>query len=565
MKKYYIVFLLIAVSLVSCDGFLDTKDYTNKNDQNFPLTEKDANMSLASCYHVMASLQEFSSYYVGDMLSDDRFGGGGPNDFNQQAWDQMKKSTENMQEQTWIRLYQGVFRANKLLETMGQIVFETETAKNTVMGETYFMRAYFYFELTKMFGDVPLLTTSESINIPRTEASEVFAQIASDLKKAIELLPSTSYASQLKSNLGHATKWAAEGMLARAFLFYTGYYGQTSLPIAGGGELSDADIVTYLEDCINNSGHRLVEDYRNMWPYTNALTGEDYAYNKDKNLSWVGDDNNIETVFAIKFGTKGDWSNKDYANMVALCWSLRGQSSYANVFPFGQGWGQGPVNPRFIEDWIKYEPNDTIRRKGSVLDIRDPEEGVRLYEEGGWEQMQDGGYWQKKYIAINAWTDKETRSFKGYSTLMFGGLDDYSFINTQDQVLLRYADILLMHSELTKTTKGINMVRERAKLLPVAGYTQEILRNERRFELAFEGYRYFDLLRWYGKNAGVEIDKNQNGVKVLNNRVETTINYNLTKRIQETGGFLQVPQSEIDLSDGVLTQTPGWTSSDIVL
>ena len=73
------------------------------------------------------------------------------------------------------------------------------------------------------------------------------------------------------------------------------------------------------------------------------------------------------------------------------------------------------------------------------------------------------------------------------------------------------------------------------------------------------------MLRWYGKNAGVEIDKYQNGVKVLNNRVETVINYNLTKRIQDTGGFLQVPQSEIDLSDGVLIQTPGWTSSDITL
>ena len=76
-------------------------------------------------------------------------------------------------------------------------------------------------------------------------------------------------------------------------------------PVAGGGELSDSNIVAYLEDCMNNSGHQLVSEFRNMWPYTNQLTGEDYAYNKGKNLSWVGDDNNIETVFAIKFGTKG--------------------------------------------------------------------------------------------------------------------------------------------------------------------------------------------------------------------------------------------------------------------
>lgn len=560
MKKYNIIVLLLTLLVISCDDFLDTKDYTNKNDQNFPLSEKDANMSLSSCYHVMASLQEFSSYYISDMLSDDRFAGGGPNDFNQQAWDQMKKSSENMQQQTWIRLYQGIFRANKLLEAIDQVVFSSETAKNTVIGETYFMRAYFYFELTRIFGEAPLLITSETVNIPRTPAPEIFAQVASDFKKAIELLPAVNYNSMPSSSLGHATKWAAEGMLARAFLFFTGYYGQASLPLADGGSLSGNDIITYLEDCINNSGHDLVEEFRNMWPYTNKLTGEDYLYNKGKNLSWVGDDKNKETVFAIKYGTKGDWSNKDYANMVALCWSLRGQSDYANVFPFGQGWGQGPVNPRFMEDWEKYEPNDTIRRNGSVINARDPKEGFTVYEEGGWEQMQDGGYWQKKYIAVNAWTDKEARSFKGYSTLMFGGLDDYAFINTQDQVLLRFADILLMHSELTKTATGINRVRERVKLPPVNGYSIDILKNERRFELAFEGYRYYDLLRWYGKNAGVEIDKNQNGVKVLNNRVESIINYNLTKRIQETGGFLQIPQSEIDLSNGVLVQTPGWTS-----
>ena len=553
------------MSLVSCDDFLDTKDYLNKNDQNFPITEEDANMALSSCYHVMASCQEFSSYYYGDVTSDDRLGGGGPNDFAQQAVDQFKKSTENMFQQVWIRHYQGIYRANKLLEAMEQVTFDTETAKNVLLGETYFMRAYFYFELTKMFGDAPLLITSESVNIPRTPAPEIFAQIAADLKKAIELLPSVGFAAQSKSSLGHATKWAAEGMLARVFLFYTGYYGQSTLPMAGGGELKDTDIISYLEDCINSSGHQLVADYRNMWPYTNSLTGTDYAYNKGKKLSWVGDDNNIETIFAIKFGTKGDWSNKDYANMVALCWSLRGQSNYANVFPFGQGWGQGTVNPKFVEDWIKYEPNDTIRRKGSVIDVKDPEEGLVSYEEGGWEQMNDGGFWQKKYIAVNAWENEETRSFKGYSTLMFGGLDDYGFINTQDQVLLRFADVLLMHSELTKTTNGINRVRERAKLPPVNGYTSDILKNERRFELAFEGIRYYDLLRWYGKNAGVEIDKNQNGVKVLNNRVETIINYNLTKRIQDTGGFLQVPQSEIDLSNDILIQTPGWTGSDINL
>ena len=86
---------------------------------------------------------------------------------------------------------------------------------------------------------------------------------------------------------------------------------------------------------------------------------------------------------------------------------------------------------------------------------------------------------------------KETRSFKGYSTLMFGGLDDYSFINTQDQVLLRYADILLMHSELTKQRKELIWFVKELICLLLPDIHRKFLKNERRFELAFEGYRYF--------------------------------------------------------------------------
>lgn len=566
-KNIFISIVTVILFTVGCDNFLDTKDYLNKNDQNFPQTEEDAGMALASLYHVLATNQESSTYYVCDMSSDDRFAGGGPNDVIAHAADQIKKANDNMREAAWTNLYRGVFRANKLLEAFDQIEFSSQDAANTILGETYFMRAVFFFELSRLFGDVPLLPTSEAINIPKTPAKETYSLIASDLKKAIELIPAVSYANMSKSRLGHATKWAAEAMLTRVFLFYTGYYNADDLPLIGSESITKSQVITWLEDCIENSGHDLVSDFRNMWPYTNSLTGDDYKYNKGRNLSWVGDDNNIETVFAIKFGTTGAWDNEDtksYSNLVALCWSLRGQSSYANTFPFGQGWGQGTVNPVMVEQWIVDEPNDTIRRWGSVLNVKDPMEGLK-YEDGGWEQMNDAGYWQKKYIGINAWTDKEAGTLKGYSTIMFGGLDDYSFSNTQDQVLIRFADVLLMHSELTQTTEGINLVRKRVKLQPVVSYSLEILQKERRYELAFEGLRYFDLLRWYGIEAGVIIDQNQNGAKVLNNRIPSTIQYDITTRIRDTRGFQQIPQTEIDLSGGVLTQNPGWESSDINL
>src|SRR5690606_37120181 len=91
---------------------------------------------------------------------------------------------------------------------------------------------------------------------------------------------------------GHATKWAAQALAARIFPFYTGYYGKESLPVANeGGEISKGQVVAWLDDCIANSGHGLVDDFRNLWPYTNEYTAGDYDYASSNNLRWEGDGN----------------------------------------------------------------------------------------------------------------------------------------------------------------------------------------------------------------------------------------------------------------------------------
>ena len=95
---------------------------------------------------------------------------------------------------------------------------------------------------------------------------------------------------------------------------------------------------------------------------------------------------------------------------------------------------------------------------------------------------------------------------------------------TQDLVLIRFADVLLMHAEMTRTTDGINRVRARAQLPPILAYTDEALRSERRYELAFEALRYHDLLRWYGTDAGTIIKQNLNNCIIYNNLQQTTIN-----------------------------------------
>ncbi|MCC8132635.1 MAG: RagB/SusD family nutrient uptake outer membrane protein [Tannerellaceae bacterium] len=168
--------------------------------------------------------------------------------------------------------------------------------------------------------------------------------------------------------------------------------------------------------------------------------------------------------------------------------------------------------------------------------------------------------------------EDENGEIVNYNVVLYNSLQIFSVNNSQDIVLIRFADVLLMHSELTKTTEGINRVRVRAKLDPIASYSEEALQQERRFELAFENVRYYDLLRWYGKEAGVVLKKNMSGVKIWNMGVETTINRdrnngyfdNIDQRVRETGGFLQIPNDQIALSDGVLEQNPGWETSNVM-
>lgn len=118
-----------------------------------------------------------------------------------------------------------------------------------------------------------------------------------------------------------------------------------------------------------------------------------------------------------------------------------------------------------------------------------------------------------------------------------------------------------MMAELKKDHTYIDQVRARVGLPSVGTYTEEALRNERRWELAFEGFRYYDLLRW--GTVGEALTK-QKGVQVKNNGVDAVMSYDdLNARYQVTGGFLPVPQTQIDLSGGVLTQTPGWGSEAI--
>ena len=143
-----------------------------------------------------------------------------------------------------------------------------------------------------------------------------------------------------------------------------------------------------------------------------------------------------------------------------------------------------------------------------------------------------------------------------YSRILYPEIDsDYQLNNTQDLVIIRFADVLLMAAELKRDAAPMNRVRARVGLDPVT-YSDEALRDERHWELAFEGLRYYDLLRW---GIAAEVLSQQNGVKVLDNMVETRMDMgDIAQRLQATKGLMPLPKTQIDLSAGILEQNPGW-------
>lgn len=572
--------LIIAASLLclmSCENFLDTEDLTKKDTSTFPSTELDANMLITAAYQSIVQTYPLNNpYFVSDLVSDDRFGGAGQGDKNNRAIGRLKRNGENQFSNPWSDRYAAIFRVNTLLKSMDMVNWSSQAARDAIEGEALFLRAYAYMDLCRTYGTVPLVLTTERANLPKATPEELWGQIAADFKGAIEKLPLITFHDMDKSRIGHATKWAAESLMARAWLFYTGYYEKEEMPLAGGGSITKQQVIDWLKDVELNSGHGLLPNFWSLWPYSNEETSKDYTYMKRikteyaeqyGDITWIKEEGaNIENIFCYKFSTLGDVYGESAGNQMVLYGSIRGWNIPAEdqmkIFPLGLGWGGGPVNPQLWEEWQENEPND-IRRQASIMDVMDKNE-IEEYFWGEDKQMEETGYWNKKYMAMLAKRETEDGKIEAvnYSCILFGASDDYRRNNTQDTYIVRYADVLLMLSELTHDVSYMNRVRARVGLPALSAYTDEALRNERRYELCFEGSRYYDLLRWH--IAGEQLDK-KNGVAICNAGVWTTADMgDMKKRVEETGGFFPLPEEQINLSGGVLVQNPGWLSPETI-
>ena len=416
--------------------------------------------------------------------------------------------------------------------------------------------------------------------MPKASVDEIYAAIAEDLTQAINLIPAKYGYSRDNNLAGRATKYAAEALLGRVWLFYTGFYKKDNM--AG---ITKSQVITYLEDCANTSVSKfdLEDDPREIWPYTNEYSsGVAYGTNFDtyvnhENLHWVGN-HSKETVWGVHFSLTGNGYNR-LPEWIGMRNSA--QRPNADSYPWAAGSnGNASVNPIMLEEWYTdpdYGPNDK-RFYGSVIAIRNANEVYDWFKDGYVELPKFKGhdskeiertlFYSKKYQAVACYSDGAKSSIlNNFFNAVNGAVSNNPKSgNKNDAIYIRFADVLLMLDELKGTVTGMNRLRARAGLAPYDSYTPERLEKERRYELMFEGMRFNDLRRWYPERAGEIIQKNQDGGYIEFKGKPTTYQElpgrSFSQRYAMTRGFWMIPQEQIGLQEGMLTQNKGYEDGD---
>lgn len=521
MKKIFFAIVLLGVFGACKKSFLDRTPIASKVEEDFYKTPADAFQALVSAYSVLDISGYGNIALSSEIASDNCFGGGGNADNGFKQWDRFQTYNDHNTD-AWTKYYQGIYRANVLLQKIEGVSFGNDTAtKRQYIAEAHFLRAYFYFDLVRMFGHVPLITQpieGSNYYVPQASADSVYMTIAADLKMAIAGCMSTSFSSMSSANYGRATKWAAEALLGRVYLYYTGYYGKNDLA----GVYTKQDALAALKDVIANSGYGLVDKYANLFRASGAG-------------SFAGQ-NNKEGVFVIQYTNAGlgNW-NQQNGNRMQVMVGIRSQV----IEPYYKGWGGATVNPKL---WNAYESGDS-RKTASIISIAD--EGLTSQYSLS-DQYQYTGYFWKKYTPLYAGRPDSS-----------GG--DFQIDNYDNYVAIRYADVLLMASELSLATDlsgaqtYYDAVRDRAfgdnlhhKALTNDANGVKLLMEERRFELALEGLRYWDLLRQ-------GLDAAKQAIDNTSSNSDFTVSFPLA-----TKGLFEIPQSQVNLSNGTLIQNPGF-------
>lgn len=457
MKRHYIYLIaLIAGGLFvnSCSKeFLEIKPIGTALEDNYYRNAEEAFNGLVAAYDPLGT--ECGATYSNKLgplnsASDDCYAGGG-NASDVPAWQVWNNFTvdpaNGIQADFWGRNFTGVYRTNVLLSKIDGIVMD-ESLKARFKAEAKFLRAYYYFDLVRLFKNVPLFTSNVSpadiFNVTQATPEEVWAQIEKDLSDAIADLPVAVPADEN----GRVTKLAATALLAKAILYQN--------------DNSRMQEAADLFEQVNTSpNYELLPNYSDIFRADNKFHKEsifEIVHTAQAIMGW------------------GSWPNFEgnvYTQMV-------GPRAYVgNIYV--AGWGFNPITPELV-DVMKNDP-----RYGSTIYNVDSlkANGIATSYEKGY---QNTGYFAKKYAPLQEF----------YSTI--GGDPVLNYPN--DVIEIRLADTYLMEAEAlvrgggsaAKAQGYLDAVRARVGL-PSVPATLENIYKERRLELATEGHRFFDLVR----------------------------------------------------------------------
>lgn len=449
---------MICTPFACSDNFLDKPLQGELTQESFPKSSEDALLATVAVYNIMRNSSfNFGLFPVMDIMSDDARKGSNPTDAAATIgpFDSFQHiSTESNHLRWWNTLYEGVKRANVVIEKVPAIEMDAAT-KARYIGEASFLRALFYFDLVRAWGGVPLVTsTTTQPGLERATADEVYQLIISDLLTAIPSLPEKS--DLPATELGRATRGAAKSLLAKVYLFRQDFVNAEK----------------YAVEVINSGQYQLEPDFADA----NSEAGE----------------HGIESVFEVgAFGMEGiENGGNQYANVQGV----RGTPN--------RGWG---FNRPSLDLMNAFEPNDP-RYDKTILFLGETIDGVLIQGDGNTpdETRDESG----RLIEIECYNQKVWTPGLTVPP-QFG--HNRRLIRYAD-VLLMAAEASNENGKPAQALQYLNQVRQRARgdnnsILPNVTVTdkaalRDIIFRERRVELALEGHRFWDLVRT-GRAAAV--------------------------------------------------------------
>ena len=482
---------ILLITSTACEDFLEKEPLGNLEADSFFQTEDDALLATNAVYNAYRAWFVTGGFPIADIMSDDMVKGSAPQDgAGLNLIDNFTFApSEGAFSNIWSALFEGVRTANAAIENVPDIEMD-EALKSRLLAEARFLRAAFYFDLARSYGDLPkVLTADPERQLTRSPVAEVYNEIIiPDLEFAIDNLPPSSGYDEAQQ--GRATQGAAQGLLAKVSLYREDF--------ARAQEVAEA--------VINSGEYELPADFAEEFSPTIAF--------------------GPGAIFEIG-ALRDDFDNG--GNQYGQTQGVRG-SVLVGEQSISKGWGFG----RPTVDIINFYADDDPRMDASVIFLGDTISGEVII---GDEGTPDTTYTD----------DGEIAQLETYNQKVFmPGVDE----NPQwgyNRKVLRYADVLLIAAEAANENGNVeaalqylNQVHTRAmgeaieETDPAA--LRQLIYDERRAELAFEGERFYDLVRT-GRAAevlgplGFEAGKHE---------------------------LFPIPQSEIDITEGGITQNPGY-------